>query len=223
MIKKTTHILLVGSCNGLVYYECSGGICISNPITGERIRVPDKGEYFVTYRLGFGYCHLTDAYKVVRIREVDPYKQDVQVYTLGDGRGWRDIQDITYWFQESGVFINGALHLLSRGHGDIVAFDLTSEAFRSLPSPCHIPYHSYKHTNLGSLGGDLYLWHSNMEQSEPMTDIWVFRNKNLNNCRDSTRLQEQTYLNSFTWIKVISRIWGAPLTQERKLLIPNRE
>lgn len=37
-----------------------------------------------------------------------------------------------------------------------------------------------------------------------MMDVWVFKKKNINNCRRSTRLKARSYINSFTWIKVFS-------------------
>ncbi|XP_026424186.1 uncharacterized protein LOC113320486 isoform X2 [Papaver somniferum] len=37
-----------------------------------------------------------------------------------------------------------------------------------------------------------------------MMNVWVFKKKNINNCRRSTRLKARSYINSFTWIKVFS-------------------
>ncbi|XP_026432312.1 F-box/kelch-repeat protein At3g23880-like [Papaver somniferum] len=219
---------LIGSCNGLVCYKaCDPNfghvMYIFNPITGERIRVQDMSvdEYFQC--VGFGYCHSTDEYKVVRIRYLENGKDCIQVYTLGDGNGWRDIKEIdytSYMFQGFGVFANGALHWLDeRSNFDIVAFNLTDGILRSLPSPpCHIPVGSYYNINLGSLGGNLYLCLRYIKRGEHMTDIWVFKKRNMNNCRRGTRINERTCFNSFTWIKVFSRKWESSLTQKCQLL-----
>ncbi|KAI3892508.1 hypothetical protein MKX03_018069 [Papaver bracteatum] len=48
-----------------------------------------------------------------------------------------------------------------------------------------------------------------MKQGEPMMDIWLFKEKNMKNCRRSTRLKERTYCNSFTWFKLFSRKWDS--------------
>ncbi|XP_026432315.1 F-box protein At3g07870-like [Papaver somniferum] len=219
---------LVGSCNGLVCYRACDPkfghvMYIFNPITGERIRVQDMSvdEYFQC--VGFGYCHSTDAYKVVRIRYLENEEQHIQVYTLGDGSGWRDIQEIactSYMFQGFGVFANGVLHWLNkRSNCDIVAFNLTDGKLRSLPSPpCHIPAGSCDNINLGSLEGNLYLCLRYKNRGEPMMDIWVFKKRNMNNCRRGTRTKEHTFFNSFTWIREFSRKWESSLTQKCQLL-----
>ncbi|KAI3890706.1 hypothetical protein MKX03_023129 [Papaver bracteatum] len=171
---------IIGSCNGLVCYRnYEGGLgdvlYIFNPITGERIQFPGTGKYYMC--AGFGYCHSTDTYKVVKSCRIKNCKKQFQVYTLGDGSGWRVIPEFTYTFLESGVYVNGALLWLngySKDSGvrldgdvlwengysntDIVAFDLADETFRSLPSPpCRIPFNYCTHVNLGSLGQHLYV------------------------------------------------------------------
>lgn len=55
-----------------------------------------------------------------------------------------------------------------------------------------------------TLEGDLCLCLPDVKQGEPMMDVWVFKKKNINNCRRSTRLKARSYINSFTWIKVFS-------------------
>lgn len=44
---------------------------------------------------GFGYAKSTNEYKVVRIHYLDFMEGNVQVYTLGGGRGWRAIGKVS--------------------------------------------------------------------------------------------------------------------------------
>ncbi|KAI3836054.1 hypothetical protein MKW92_001070 [Papaver armeniacum] len=155
----------VGTCNGLVCYVISKLIFIYNPITGERISVPNIGCVpdigTDPGAVGFGYCRSTKTYKLVKIGQSYVAKQTVNVYTLGDGSGWRCKPAVSFDLQESGVLANGALHWLikkrsSSYHCDIVAFDLADETFRCLPSPPCKPK-SDRDVNIGSCGANLYL------------------------------------------------------------------
>ncbi|KAI3839594.1 hypothetical protein MKW92_041386 [Papaver armeniacum] len=137
----------VGTCNGLVCYVMSDFIYIYNPITGERIRVPTMGSEYAPRPVGFGYCRSTKTYKVVKIGQSSVlklgqsdanFKASVQVYTLGEGSGWRYKPQVTYMLSGSGVFANGALHWLIKKRPSsskcvVVAFDLADENFLVSP------------------------------------------------------------------------------------------
>ncbi|XP_026428326.1 F-box protein At3g07870-like [Papaver somniferum] len=153
---------LVGSCNGLVCFsrECynePGGyvdvedtvyydpVFICNPITRERINLPsynaEKRSRIVS---GFSYHASKDEYKVVRIiyhPEEEPDIGYVQVYTVGDGNGWRNKEEISYCLwpsASSGILMSGALVWIDENF-NIVAFDLSNEVFCLLPQPpCYV-------------------------------------------------------------------------------------
>ncbi|XP_026434694.1 uncharacterized protein LOC113332364 [Papaver somniferum] len=172
---------------------------------------------------GFGYCHSTCAYKVVRSLYKGNGKHGVKVYTLGNGNGWEDKpEEISYAFTGTGVFANGAVHWLidtTISKCDIVAFDLEDETFRCLPSPL---FHFTCNSSINvTLEGDLSLCLPYIEQGEPMMDGWVFKKKNMNNCRLSTRLAECTYINSFTLDQGVQQKIG--LCLKVPTIIPNRE
>ncbi|XP_026416684.1 F-box protein At3g07870-like [Papaver somniferum] len=129
---------MVGSCNGLVcIYDTRNRICdpiyICNPISGEYVNLPRLGEK--PYQTldhtvsGFGYHQSTHEYKVVRIfyhYEEQGVQVDVQVYTLGDNRGWRNKQVTTRYSLGSspGIFVYEALHWKDASKKQVVAFDL---------------------------------------------------------------------------------------------------
>ncbi|XP_026394331.1 uncharacterized protein LOC113289312 isoform X3 [Papaver somniferum] len=91
--------LIVGSCNGLVCVNLMSRhgfedpIYVCNPLTREYIYL-DKFNQDCKFQdsmfIGFGYLSQTDEYKVVRIFKGQDLMAQVQVYTLGDGIGWRD-------------------------------------------------------------------------------------------------------------------------------------
>lgn len=115
---------IVGSSNGLICMSLSqtpygmyDPVYISNPVIREYVKLPCYTNcwYGLIYS-GFGYVESTNEYKVVRIY----YGQDksvrkVQVYTLGDGTGWRNKPDSMCSMQYNysitrGLLFNGAIH-----------------------------------------------------------------------------------------------------------------
>lgn len=133
---------IVGSCNGLI---CINGLpnhytidesttasyvaYICNPITREVVTLPelDRSTYYhlVDFMLcGFGYVASTNEYKVVRLYTFRDFsfqrvhKQkcaQIEVYTLGSGKGWRNAGKINYYddahpiTRRHPVFVNGFL------------------------------------------------------------------------------------------------------------------
>ncbi|OVA18910.1 F-box domain [Macleaya cordata] len=106
-----THAI-VGSCNGLICLSLPRGFVdpayICNPVTKEYVNLSTfsiKNENRIgSTMFGFGYSPSTNKYKVVRIFYYPynhPFVGRVQVYTLGDGRGWRDKGEINYSLQTS--------------------------------------------------------------------------------------------------------------------------
>ncbi|XP_026408016.1 F-box protein At3g07870-like [Papaver somniferum] len=98
----------------LVYY---GPSFICNPVTREIVVLPEfEGEHLLT---GFGYCSSTNEYKVVgiRISKREAHSGVIQVYTLGSGKGWRNVGKMDYMMTDEvwksvrhGVLANGAPH-----------------------------------------------------------------------------------------------------------------
>ncbi|KAI3852804.1 hypothetical protein MKX03_028638 [Papaver bracteatum] len=213
---------LVGSCNGLICYKTyeytlDKFVYILNPITNENTRLPKIDPYCEC--VGFGYCHSTNVYKIVQTCYSETSKRRVLVYTLGDGRGWREIEKTTYNFLGPGIFGHGALYWLStKSENVVVAFDLADETFRYIPSPpCHhIPSESYMKGTLASLGGNLYMCRSCFEERKCMMNLFIFMKKNMNNC--TTHIKERTYFNSYRWINVFGVQWDLSFTEECQLL-----
>ncbi|XP_026390891.1 putative F-box protein At1g32420 [Papaver somniferum] len=150
--------ILIGSFNGLICIygsrptipDASGPAIIFNPVTKEFIVLPDfdcypeydiKGENSRRcYHLacGFGYLAGTNEYKVVRICDYagEPKVVEVEVYTVGSGKGWRRVGKFDFgfrfnphWEHTHGVFLNEALYWKNTDGGMIVVFDLAGEKY----------------------------------------------------------------------------------------------
>jgi len=189
---------LLGSCNGLLCLsngEQEGeGTILYNPATRKHrelpfssIEFPDSDFLLLCERIvyGFGYDHVHDDYKVVRIiqffeQNPDLYDSEVKVYSLKTG-SWRRIADFPreYYLsykRASGVYVNGYLHWVvarkpeSDGTQLIVAFDLGSEECRVVPQPKYST--GEFHLNVGVLQGWLCVM-SNYPYFR--TDVWVMK------------------------------------------------
>ncbi|XP_026428219.1 putative F-box protein At2g02030 [Papaver somniferum] len=188
--------IIIGSCNGLACFskakkDVVGRVpfLICNPLTGEPVLLP-YCDYLELYRdiltpwfpirrsltSGFGYCPLTDDYKVVHL------------YTVGGGHEWRFIGFIGHHVDaySACVYANGALYWLPPDKYDIVAFDLEGEKFHSVPLPF---YEDFVYANPSLLdrpkllGGNnnLYLSFASFTTSDAYrTDIWVYKRDDIN-------------------------------------------
>ncbi|OVA06221.1 F-box domain [Macleaya cordata] len=220
---------IVGSCNGLIClsvrrrrllgYNNRDLFYICNPITREYIYLPgpimdddDPENLGIGMLCGFGYLQSTNEYKVVTMyycrNDTQLFLGRVEVYTLGDGNGWRNKGEITYsWgpicFISKGVFANGALHWLDIKDGKIIAFDLADEEFHSFPSPppCDVPFSGVPRRfpqELCVLGGWLCLVH---KREDACIDIWsIKKTKSISNDDD---MKEQEY-QSWSWSREFS-------------------
>ncbi|XP_026420240.1 F-box protein At3g07870-like [Papaver somniferum] len=130
---------MVGSCNGLVclYVPYADPIYICNPVTGEYVYLPNLDRKVHNIAGGFGYLRTLDVYKVVRIYyPVCRGRGFVQIYTLGNCRGWREIGEIEHCVDSyPGVLANEILYFRVDRENNILALDLASEEFYMLPKP----------------------------------------------------------------------------------------
>lgn len=209
----STMCAVIGSCNGLVclakrnhfgtYYPAY----ICNPITKERIDLPffitNKKEKDVRRVLsGFGYVLSTNEYKVVRIVYYygnEDLSGHVQVYTLGDGSGWRDKEETHYQLSNearNNVLANGDLHWLD-SQGNIVAFSLAKEEFQLLsPPPCLPASTESQIFKLCVLGGCLCVFHQQRGYVSNAT-LWMLKKKTSGDCGG----KEQEDYDSLSWNK----------------------
>ncbi|XP_026420541.1 uncharacterized protein LOC113316596 [Papaver somniferum] len=128
---------------------------------------------------GFGYSPSTNEYKVIRI-----YKDEVYVYTLGDGKRWRNI-GIKESKSGIGKYIHSAYNNLDKDR-NLVSFDLEDEKFGVLLSPpCFRDWKDYYY-KLREIGERLSIFHENHD----VYDIWLLKKKK----------NEKGY-QSWTWIK----------------------
>ncbi|XP_026420307.1 F-box protein At3g07870-like [Papaver somniferum] len=179
---------MVGSCNGLVClsvpyvklgFPCRFGdpIYICNPVTREYVYLPDVDRKVDNITGGFGYLRTPNKYKVVRIYYPEyPGKGFVQIYTLGDSSGWREIGEIEHALTGTpGVLANETLYYMDTCRNNILALDLASEEFCLLPTPpCLNGCITTTTYQLKVMRGHLCIVHSKKGEK---VDIWSFSNR----------------------------------------------
>ncbi|XP_026429195.1 uncharacterized protein LOC113325197 [Papaver somniferum] len=157
------YLYPIGSCNGLVcfcfMYDCQHfmqvpfslltyPMFVCNPVTGEYVNLPRCGakekDFPIGIMSGIGYDYSNNVYKVVvAIHNMLELQLDtsyrLQVYTLGDVNGWRNIK-IPYDISGECIHIEGSSFWI---HGDRCNIDLTNEVFELLLVP---PFHNPKDT-----------------------------------------------------------------------------
>ncbi|KAM3383851.1 hypothetical protein ACQJBY_008481 [Aegilops geniculata] len=154
---------LANICNGLLCFvdrdrDAQAPAVVCNPATGETLALheaPPLSNKDHAYLFALGFSPPTNEYKLFRL-SFPPYsysseeRVDVDVYTLGDTRGWR--QD---WFlspsrppttrnnTSAPVLIDGKLHMITRdwNHlpfarlGGVLVVDVPAETCRIYPLP----------------------------------------------------------------------------------------
>ncbi|KAD6795509.1 hypothetical protein R6Q59_020597 [Mikania micrantha] len=187
--------VILGSCNGILCLcttEPDNEIAFWNPLVRKfkktRLAPVKCVEGFgrgVCFK-GFGYDHVHDDHKVVRlIQYCNLYKElvhsKIEVFSLKN-EAWSDIGDFPYHLYNrrySNVFANGCLHWLVSQKPElkvelqIVAFDLTTDELRFVPQPDFANEKvQFSQVNLGILGGCL-----SMVCNYPMmnVDIWIMK------------------------------------------------
>lgn len=151
---------IVGNCNGLLCLldERNSSapvknIYLWNPMIRKSITLP-KYKFFSSNveSTGFGFDHVTNDYKVIRI--VHPsfpnFSSRVELYSLSTGE-WRNISHVTFpkyevYGHSQQANLNGAIHWLAHGGLNasvylVILFDLHDEVFRvmKLPNSVNFP------------------------------------------------------------------------------------
>ncbi|XP_026429194.1 uncharacterized protein LOC113325196 [Papaver somniferum] len=180
---------------------------VCNPITGEYVNLPRCGvkekDFPIGIRCGIGYDYSNNVYKVVvashNMHELGSQPNRLQVYTLGDVNGWRNIK-IPYDLSGRCIHVDGTFFWLDDERCNIIAFDLTDEVFELLPKPpfCTPNNTYYSKLHILRKGLCIVLEHnSNLE-------IWlVKKKKNLQMHNSGTG--EST--DCWSWMKELSMSW----------------
>ncbi|XP_026458595.1 putative F-box protein At1g53360 [Papaver somniferum] len=175
-----------------------GPAYICNPITREYVMLPKSEGHYRWNR--FGYTHSTSEYKVVRKNmsaKGDSNVRLVQIYTLGSGNGWRDVENVDMELKNvplcAGVFANGALHWVDLQKGTIIAFHLTDKKFSELPSPPLLTQDGdpvYYSTKVAVLGDFLSVTYS---RNAGACEIWLLKKKNKDNFNELSWSKEFSF------------------------------
>ncbi|KAK4435547.1 hypothetical protein Salat_0718200 [Sesamum alatum] len=148
-MKRRFSQFVVGSCSGLLSLSiCKPGvevICVSNPLTGECIELPEHerdraDKSFVLYKMGFS--PFMDKFKVLRISCKswnDSRIEECEIFTVGVGERWRSLGNpftrLCFW--ADWISLNGALHWIAQDRGSvwISTFDLAEEKVGRISHP----------------------------------------------------------------------------------------
>ncbi|XP_050223162.1 F-box protein CPR1-like [Mercurialis annua] len=185
---------IFGSCNGLVALRDDEGITLWNPSTAKHRAVPKFWTGFVWLE-GFGYDAIAKDYKAIIISKEDNEKHlRVMVYSL-KADSWRRIEDLytpttehfwTYYPKLYSALVGSSLHwaVVPRSGHDllnniILAFDLSTEKFREVPSP-KVEIEGVKILKkVMELGGCLSLTydchHRSRQNNWLYGDIWIMK------------------------------------------------
>ncbi|KAK4389133.1 hypothetical protein Sango_2250300 [Sesamum angolense] len=148
-MKRRFSKFVVGSCSGLLSLSiCKPGaevICVSNPLTGECIELPEHerdraDKSFVLYKMGFS--PFVDKFKVLRIACKswdDSETEKCEIFTVGVDDRWRSLGNLfsrmCIW--ADWISLNGALHWILQDSSTvgISTFDLAEEKVGRISHP----------------------------------------------------------------------------------------
>ncbi|KAI5678182.1 hypothetical protein M9H77_09132 [Catharanthus roseus] len=194
-IPRKDHLMIMGSCNGLLLLaqltKPSMFTYINNPITGEYISLPciTRSRRLLSRALGFGFY---TNYKVLFIETYQlpnsELRVDCQIFTIGVDSKWRQLVVntlIAFFLKGSGTILNGSFHwlmdhdfifeFLSENStlfwNSICAFDFVTERFRRIPPPPENVIIKGKELSLGELKGKLCVF--NTSKIDQRIEIWT--------------------------------------------------
>ncbi|KAK1353430.1 F-box domain-containing protein [Heracleum sosnowskyi] len=180
----------VGAANGLICVSKNKmkEVYIFNPSTRKLKKVPGAPAEFPrsfhmaeTCLCGFGYDHLNDDYKVVKIAECYfQFRGKMAIVYSLKTNSWKRIENVpdnnTRFFGNWGMFASGALHWLAidnpcNGSDILVGFDLGLERFKKVSCPViDGPFVNFNTKSVVSDGGCLGILD---KYPNSRIDVWV--------------------------------------------------
>lgn len=179
----------IGSCNGVVcLLKNNIDILLWNPATRKFRELPTPTNIPPPFGLigssvvGFGYDHLNDDYKVVRMYVGQIWGMMVTVYSLKNN-SWTQAETVSNEIRltaKRGMYANGSLYWLATKDLPIIfAFDLGVERHRELPYP------TYRNENdqIGGMG--MIVFNKCLRiidhYSDYRTDTWLMNDNGVEN------------------------------------------
>ncbi|XP_026417485.1 F-box protein At3g07870-like [Papaver somniferum] len=190
LVTTSGEIRFEGSSNRLICLDDGLDdeyIYICNPITREYVMLPKPKKD--TYVGGFGHVSSTGEYKVVgiHIHRSKFHKSgfaQVYVYTLGSGKGWRNLGkfksefDILSSWDTAGIVANGAIYWQDIDSEIILTFDLAEEKFSENLSEPPLPQDiGWLNHGIGVLNGFLFVVMGLKGEEDGLNDVWLLKNK----------------------------------------------
>ncbi|XP_026398270.1 F-box/kelch-repeat protein At3g06240-like [Papaver somniferum] len=154
-----------------------------------------------TWTSGFGYSLLTNEYKVVGIYMYKTNYVEVYIYTLGSGRGWRNLGKFNSQFStltgRQGIFVRGSIYWMGTNLEIILTFDLVEEKFGEHLSPPPLTAENvWCIKTIGILDGFLFFANGLFTEGDYSNEIWILKKKN-----DNDDMQERGERRSLGWSK----------------------
>lgn len=188
-------------------------LLIFNPSTRKARKIPSAPAEFPRSfdfseigLCGFGYDHVNDDYKIVKIAECNVKFRGIMVivYSLKTN-SWKRIQNVpssnTQFLGDRGKFANGALHWFTikdvMEYSNIVSFDLVLEQFKEIPFPPNGTFARSLVSVEESLG-ILYKYSTRV-------DVWLMNNTGVGNLWSKALTLKQTGpLGSFSYVRPLA-------------------
>ncbi|XP_017259002.1 F-box protein CPR1 [Daucus carota subsp. sativus] len=179
----------LGSCNGIVcLLKNNTDILLWNPATRKLRELPKPTSFtlpssFMGFSIfGFGYDHLNDDYKVVKIFDYQIWGMLVTVYSLKND-SWRQAEAIPKDISittKRGMYANGSLYWVATKDSPVIfAFDLGVERHRELPYP------TYNNENDQTAGMGMIIFDRCLRiidhYSGYRTDLWLMNDNGVGN------------------------------------------
>lgn len=238
----TIFFTLIGCCNGVIclYNERSirNEILLWNPSIRRKVNlVPPYYRPELTLVFGFGYCKMSDDYKVVRLaydRSNLTGRPEVEIYTVKTAI-WQAVgfpQDFPCYHilsDCSQVFFNGSVHWLAAdlgvSHCSILTLDMSTNLFGEIQLPKYLMHYSSMGVTLTVVGDSLGVIYSSRPSAVGSSTYKIWAMKEYKKPSSWTMIYDVHYPDTDLGRPLRLRYNGDLVTESRRcnLTICNKE
>ncbi|XP_058759180.1 F-box/kelch-repeat protein At3g06240-like [Vicia villosa] len=183
-IFSLSYLEIKGSCNGFIYLNYFGNMCLWNPSTGIHVQIPlsPVNSSCFGYLDGFGYDHSTDDYLIVSMcyNPALPHISSHLQFFSFRANTWKKLEATYFPYMNAshnhrvGSLLGGVMHWLAFRRdipmNVIVAFDLTERKLLEMSLPDDFNT-GPSYCDLWVFGEFLSLW----SMGKDIVEIWVMK------------------------------------------------